>query len=31
MIEKNLDFEYRIRRKDNSIIWVHDTAVYNEK
>ena len=27
---ENLDFEYRMRRKDNSIIWVHDTAVYNK-
>lgn len=27
---ENLDFEYRMRRKDNSIIWIHDTAVYNK-
>lgn len=27
---ENLNFEYRMRRKDNSIIWVHDTAVYNK-
>lgn len=27
---ENLDFEYRMRRKDNNIIWVHDTAVYNK-
>lgn len=28
---ENLDFEYRMRRKDNSIIWIHDTAVYNKE
>ena len=28
---ENLDYEYRLRRKDNSIIWVHDTAVYNKE
>ena len=28
---KNLDFEYRMRRKDGSIIWLHDTAVYNKE
>lgn len=28
---ENLDFEFRIRRKDNSIIWLHDTAVYNKE
>ena len=28
---ENLDFEFRMRRKDNSIIWVHDTAVYNKE
>lgn len=28
---ENLDFEYRMRRKDGSIIWIHDTAVYNKK
>ena len=28
---KNLDFEFRMRRKDNSIIWLHDTAVYNKE
>ena len=27
---ENLDFEFRMRRKDNSIIWLHDTAVYNK-
>ena len=27
---KNLDFDYRMRRKDGSIIWIHDTAVYDE-
>ena len=28
---ENLDFEFRMRRKDNSIIWLHDTAVYNKE
>lgn len=28
---ENLDFEYRMRRKDGSIIWIHDTAVYNKE
>lgn len=28
---KNLDFEYRMRRKDGSIIWIHDTAAYNKE
>lgn len=27
----NLDYEFRMRKKDGSIIWVHDTAVYNKK
>ena len=27
---ENLDFEFRMRTKDSSIIWVHDTAVYNK-
>lgn len=32
-IEKgeNLDFEYRMRRKDGTIIYIHDTACYDEE
>ena len=25
----NLDYEYKVRRKDGSVMWIHDTAVYN--
>lgn len=28
---ENLNIEYRMRRKDNSIIWVHENSVYNKK
>ena len=28
---KNLDFEYRMRKKDGSIIWIHDTAAYEKE
>lgn len=27
---KNLDFEYRMKKKDGSIIWIHDTAAYDK-
>lgn len=32
-IENNedLDFEYRMRKKNNDIIWVHDTAKYDKE
>ncbi len=26
-----LDFEYKMRRKDGKVIWIHDTAVYNQE
>lgn len=28
---KNLDYEFRMRKKDGSIIWIHDTAAYDKK
>ena len=28
---EDLDFEYRLRRKDGSIFWVHDTAKYDRE
>lgn len=28
---EDLDYEYRMRRKDGSIIWIHDTARYDKE
>lgn len=28
---KDLDFEYRMRRKNGSIVWIHDTAKYDRE
>ena len=28
---KNLDYEYRMRRKDGSVMWIHDTAAYDKE
>jgi len=29
--EKKLDYEYRIKNKDNKIMWIHDVATYDEE
>lgn len=29
--KKRLDYEYRIKNKDNKIMWIHDVAVYDEE
>ena len=28
---EHLDYEYRMRRKDGTIMWIHDTAVYEKE
>ena len=28
---ENLNIEYRLRRKDNSVIWIHENSVYNKE
>lgn len=28
---EDLDFEYRMRKKDGSVIWIHDTAKYDKE
>ncbi|MBS6561055.1 MAG: diguanylate cyclase, partial [Clostridiales bacterium] len=28
---EHLDYEYRMRRKDGTVMWIHDTAVYEKE